>query len=96
MQHQPAYPLLRTVMPDGVTYLFVIEADETWTIRRDGQVVSEGPGDERGVGRGTRLFCRLTQAQVRIAPFPPMKSLPPGTATPPPPGDAPPQRYTGL
>jgi hypothetical protein len=70
MERGSSHPLLRTVMPDGTTYLFVIEADDTWTILHDDHVIAKGAGDERSIGRGTRLFCSLTRIERRISSFP--------------------------
>jgi hypothetical protein len=50
-------------MPDGTTYLFGFEADDTWTVWRDGRSIASGPGGSRGIGRGTRLFVSLTRTE---------------------------------
>ena len=69
MEHR-SHPLLRTVMPDGTIYLFVIEADDTWTIRRDNQTIASGQSDSRGIARGTRLFTSLARADQHRPVFP--------------------------
>jgi hypothetical protein len=69
MERGPTHALLRTVMPDGTIYLFVIEADESWTIRRDDIIIDSGPSDSRGIDRGTRLYLSLTRIEQRLPLF---------------------------
>ena len=82
MERGSTHPLLRTVMPDGTTYLFVIEADDTWSVRRDDQIVADGPGDSRGIDRGTRLFTSLTRTEKRPTLFPASPTTPPSAHPP--------------
>jgi hypothetical protein len=53
-------PLLRAVAADGTEYLFVGEADGTWSIRRDGEIVATGSGDEKGIAAGVTEFLTLS------------------------------------
>jgi hypothetical protein len=79
-------------MPDGTTYLFVIEAhDACWTIRRDDHVVATGRSDHRGIDRGMRLFTSLIRAEQRplvLPDAPAAPARPTAPAPPPRPGAA--------
>jgi len=76
MERGSTHPLLRTVMPDGTIYLFVIEADDTWSVRRDDKIIADGPGDSRGIDRGTRLFVSLTRTERGPPLFPDVPGTP--------------------
>ena len=52
-------PLFRSVSADGGVYLFVIEGEERWTIRLDGEDIAAGPTDECGIIKGIAAFRAL-------------------------------------
>ena len=52
-------PLFRSLGIDGAEYLLVIESRERWTIRRDGEVIADGPTDEAGIAEAIATFRTL-------------------------------------
>ena len=82
MERGSTHAILRTVLPDGTIFLFVVEGDDTWTIRRDDQTIATGPSDSRGVERGTRLFVNLTRSEQRPPAISDARSAPPAAHPP--------------
>jgi hypothetical protein len=69
MERGHTQPLLRTVMSDGTIFLFVIEADDSWTIRRNNEPIAHGQSDKPGIAAGTKQFCQLTRIDQRLPAF---------------------------
>lgn len=57
------HALFQSIGDDGITWQFIILADDRWSITRDDVPVDAGPADRRGIDRGVRQFLRLTGSE---------------------------------
>jgi hypothetical protein len=62
-----AHALFQSIEDDGTTWRFVINADDTWSITRNGRPVDVGPADRTGIDGGVREYLRLA-AKVERGP----------------------------
>jgi hypothetical protein len=56
--------LFQTLGADGIDWLFIVGCDGDWTIRRNGNEVGRGTGEQASIGPGVRKFLQLTRASV--------------------------------
>ena len=54
------HALFQSIGDDGITWRFVIHADDRWSITRDDVAVHVGPADRMEINGGVRQFLRLT------------------------------------
>ena len=53
------HALFQSIGDDGTTWRFIIKADDTWSITRDGVHVEVRAADRTGIGTGVRKFLQL-------------------------------------
>ena len=53
------HALFQSIGDDGTTWRFIIQADDTWSITRDGVHVEVRAADRTGIGTGVRKFLQL-------------------------------------
>ena len=54
------HALFQSVGDDGTMWLFVIHAENKWSITRNGEPIDVGPADRMGVGGGVKRFLQLS------------------------------------
>jgi hypothetical protein len=54
------HALFESIGDNGVTWQFIIHADDKWSITRNGKPVDVGPADRMGIGGGVRQYIRLS------------------------------------
>jgi len=59
------HALFQSVGDDGTTWRFVIHAEDSWSITRNGNPIDVGPTDRMGIGGGVRRFVQLSAGGKR-------------------------------